>query len=501
MRQKIEFNDVTLRDGHQSTAATRMTTPQAMRVLPILADAGYRTLELWGGAVLDSCIRFLKEDPWDRLELFRKTLPDSVKIRALLRGQNLFAYQPYPDDLVITFIKQAIESGVGHMRIFDALNDWRNLQMPVLATKAYGAINETAISYTTSPVHSVEYFLRFAKKLDLEGADTIAIKDMTGLLYPSAAVRLFKGLKQQTDKPVVLHCHTTTGVALLNAILAMKYGIDSIDTAITPFAGSSSLPPVEVLIVFAEEMGIDFGLDKNAVLRAQQELFPIHAELNSYINKYGKYYQPVHYDDVDRKMVSQVLTLIDKGDPYDLESAINITRSLLKSLNYPDSDDRIFESQIPGGMISNLNNQLKEMGRLDMLSEVMKEIPAVRKDAGYVPLVTPTSQIVGSQAAFNLMYGNYEVISEEFAMLLRGEFGRTPAPVNQELLKRVIRSDDDIRKFRPASYLSPVLENPCFEPHVRSLKDRLLYLMFGPSADKFLREKYRENGDSVVLPI
>ena len=489
MTQKINFIDVTLRDGQQSITATRMTTSQAMRVLNMIDRAGFPCLELWGGAVLDSCLRYLDEDPWQRLETFRDALGGGKKIRALLRGQNLFGYQPQPDDLVMAFIKQSVESGVGVMRMFDALNDFRNLQVPLVASKAYGTKVEACISYTVSPVHTIQHFVEQAALLQEEGADQIAIKDMAGLLYPTEAVELFRGLKKAVSVPLVLHCHSTTGVALLNAVIAMHAGLEYIDTCITPFAGGSSLPPVEVLILFAQEMGLEHGLDTELVLQIQEELFRIYAELKNYSSYNGSFYRPVHYSDVDRHLVLQIIRLVDQGSDAAIEEALRLSRLLMQSLHYPDYDDRIFTSQIPGGMLSNLQSQLKEVGHPELLPAVMEAIPQVRKDAGYVPLVTPTSQIIGAQAVFNLLFGLYEMVSEEFKMLLRGEFGRTPGPVNPEVLNKVLAPTDKLIKYRPAAYLDPVLEDSCRLPFVKTHKDLLLHLGFGQAADGFLKAR------------
>lgn len=486
-----QFVDVTLRDGHQSLAATRMTTPQAMRVLPMINDAGFAALELWGGATLDSCIRFLNEDPWERLDTFKKALGGGEKIRALLRGQNLFGYQPGADDLVISFVREAVESGVGIMRIFDALNDERNLQISILATKAYGGKVEGALSYTTSPVHTTEYFVDFAKKLEAMGADQLAVKDMAGLLYPTDAFDLFKALKATTSLPITMHSHSTTGVAELNAVIALQQGLDYIDTAITPFAGGTSHPPIEVMIVFAEEMGIDPGLDKGLILKAQAELFKIFEELKAVIPQYGKFWRPIRYEDVDRKQVNQIIELVAKQDKAAIEQAIPLMRNLLLELGYPKFDDKIFEAQVPGGMLSNLHNQLKEMGQLEAMDKVLAEIPSVRADAGYVPLVTPTSQIIGSQAAFNvIMGGRYKLVSDPFRMILKGEFGRTPAPCNPEVVQLVLGGNEQPLKYRAASYLTPVMEDEYDLPFVKTHKDLLLYLLFKQSAETFLRKKY-----------
>ena len=488
----IQFSDVTLRDGQQSVAATRMSTPQAMRVLPMLKEAGYEELETWGGAVPDSCVRFLNEDPWERLETYRAALGGGEKMRALLRGQNLFAYQPYPDDMVIAIIKQAIRSGVGNMRIFDALNDWRNLQIPILTSKAYGACVDAAICYTVSPVHTPQYYVDTVRRFEEEGADRITIKDIAGLLYPTDALKLFRAVKSAVNLPVTFHGHATTGVALLNAVIAMQTGIDRIDCAVTPFAGGPSLPPVELLIVFAEEMGIQHALDKDLILRIQAELFQILAELAGSSPYYGKYFQPFSYDDVDRAKVNQIIRLVEQETPEAVERAIPLARALLQDLHFPPHDDRLFTSQIPGGMLSNLVSQLKQMGQENILDQVMKEIPQVRADLGYVTLVTPTSQIIGSQAAFNVITGQrYAILSNETKMLLRGEFGRPPAPFNPELVKRALEEGEKQILYRPASYLEPVMEKEYNLPFVRSHKDLLLHLMLGVSADEFLERKYQ----------
>jgi len=493
MSKTIRFTDLTIRDGQQSLAATRMSTEQALRVLPMIDKAGYQSMELWGGATLDSSIRFLNEDPFARLEKFRDTLGGPQKIQALLRGQNLFAYQPYPDDLVIAFIKQAVASGIGIMRIFDALNDFRNLQLPMLAVKAYGAKAELALSYTTSPIHTTEYFINYAELLQEQGADQIAIKDMSGILYPTDCYNLIKGLKKNITVPLILHTHSTAGVSLLNCVIGMALGVDSIDCAITPFAGGSSHTPVEVLIVFAEEMGLECGLDKALILKIQKELFKIFDELAKFIPYAGKFYKPVDYKDVDRKKVNQVINLLKKGGEENIEKALPISRDILKELSYPNFDDEIFKSQIPGGMYTNLVNQLKELGSPDpeILKKTLAEVPSVRADAGYVPLVTPTSQIIGSQAAFNVMFGErYSFVSNEFRMIMKGEFGKTPGPCNPEVVQKVLGNTDEPLKYRAASYLHPILEDPLDLPYVKTHKDRLLHHMLGNAADDFLKKKY-----------
>ena len=488
--KRVQFADLTLRDGQQSLAATRMTTPQALSVLETIKHAGYSALELWGGATLDSCVRYLNEDPWERLDAFHEVLQAPEQFRVLLRGQNLFAYQPFPDDLVIDFVKQAVHSGAGLVRIFDALNDWRNLQIAMLAIKAYGGRAEAALSYTVSPIHTTDYFVSLALKLEDEGADQIAIKDMAGLLTPASAVGLFRRLKTDLRIPVTFHSHTTTGVATLNAVIGMVEGIDCIDSAITPFAGGTSHPPIEVLIVFAEALDLDHGLDTALILEAQARLFDIFETLKPFIPTENQTHRPVSFADIDRSQVDQILELVHRGLPQDLTEALDRMRRLLTSLGYPARDDEIFDAQIPGGMLSNLHSQLKEMGQLNRLDDILAEVPLVRADVGYVPLVTPTSQIVGSQATFNVMVGRYRMVSNEFRMLLRGEFGRMPAPPNPDVVRAVLGPTEEPLRYRPASYLLPVLEDTYDLPYVKTHRDLLLHLMLKQPADEFLKRKY-----------
>ncbi|MBN2006664.1 MAG: oxaloacetate decarboxylase subunit alpha [Anaerolineae bacterium] len=499
MAKRVDFVDLTLRDGQQSIAATRMTTQQALEVLSMLNDAGFAAMELWGGAVLDSCVRFLNEDPWERLDRFAQVVGNPHKIRTLLRGQNLFAYQPFSDDLVIAFIKEAVRSGSGLIRIFDALNDIRNMQIAMLAVKAYGGKAEAAISYTTSPVHTTEYFVKLALQLQNEGADQIAIKDMAGLLRPAENAILCRELKRKLRVPVTFHSHTTTGVAVLSAIVAMGAGIDVIDTAITPFAGGTSHPPIELMVTFAEALGIRHTINKKLILKIQERLFKIYEELRPHIPAYAPR-RPIQYKDIDRARVRTIARYVEKGDPDQYPEALQQMHALMRDLGYPESKDQVFESQIPGGMYSNLQSQLQAMGKLDMLDKILEEVPAVRADVGYVPLVTPTSQIVGSQATFNVMMGRYAIVSNEFKMLLRGEFGRLPAPPNPQVLAQALGPGEEPLRYRPASYLSPVLEDRYNLPFVRTPRDLLLHLMLKQPADEFLKRKYDVAGQPVAKP-
>jgi pyruvate/oxaloacetate carboxyltransferase len=478
-----------------------MTTPQALSVLELIRDAGYASLELWGGATLDSAVRYLDEDPWERLDAFHRVLGKPDHFRMLVRGQNLFAYQPFSDDLVIAFIKEAVHSGAGFVRIFDALNDWRNLQIALLAAKAYDATLEAGLSYTVSPIHTTDYYVHLAQKLVEEGADRIAIKDMAGLLRPNAAIDLFDRLHRAIDVPVTFHSHTTTGVATLNAVLAMMAGLDCIDTAITPFAGGTSHPPIEVIVVFAETLGLDHSLDKEKILRAQTKLFEIYETLRPHIAPNNQTHRPVHYNDVDQRQVDLVLEQLQRGTTDAIAGAVRTMRQLLTTLGYPRHDEEIFQAQIPGGMLSNLQSQLRAMGQLDRLDDILTEVPTVRREVGYVPLVTPTSQIVGSQATFNVLVGRYQMVSNEFRMLLRGEFGRTPEPPDPDLVRAVLGPDETPLRYRPASYLHPVLEEAYGRDglgqngisdrgFIRTDRDLLLHLMLKQPADEFLKRKY-----------
>ncbi len=485
----VAFADLTVRDGQQSLAATRMTKAQALSVVPLIRDVGFTAIEVWGGAVLDSCIRYLNEDPWQRLDAFSSVVPEPTKLRTLLRGQNLFAYQPFPDDLVIAFIKEAVHSGTGLIRIFDALNDWRNLQIALLAIRAYGGTVEAGLSYTVSPIHTTDHYVDLALKLASEGAHRIVVKDMAGLLQPLEALDLFGKLKRTLAIPVVFHSHTTTGFATLNAVIAMQEGADIVDCAITPFAGGPSHPPVEVLVAFAETMGIDHGLDKAALGRAQARLFEIQSQLIDYIAPENRTHRPVDPDQIDRRKVDEILERLARRDRADLMDAVVLMRALMGSLGYPTHDDDMLDAQVPGGMLSNLQSQLRQMGQLDRLDEILEEIPRVRADVGYVPLVTPTSQIVGSQATFNILMGRYAFVSNEFRMLLRGEFGRTPTPPDPEILHLVLGPGNEPLRYRPASYLHPVLEDDHDLPYVRTHRDLLLHLMLKQPADQFLQRR------------
>jgi len=495
-RKSVEFIDTSLRDGHQSLLATRMSTAQALRVLPLLRDAGYSILELWGGATLDAALRFTQDDPFERLVRFREVLGPDVQIRSLCRGQNLFGYAPYPDEVVEAFVKVACRLGNDRVRTFDALNDERNLETAVRATRAAGSHAEVALSYTTSPVHDLEHFLRFAGAAVELGADSLAIKDMAGLLHPMVAWELIEGLKGRfPDKPITLHTQTTNGLANTSAVVGMLAGVDYIDVGHGPLAGGTALPPVELLTYFADALGLETNVDRTAWAPIHSELLAIRQELrdsDAAPDAIGRPWPTTPADSVRRK-IDRALELIQSRDRAQTAEATRIIeQEIMVPQGYPATDARQLEAQIPGGMLSNLHKQLKGQGALDRLPEIIAAVPGVRKDAGWVPLVTPTSQIVGSQAAFNVLTGkHYGHVSKPFANLVMGLYGRTPGPVSPEVLEKCARGRSRYTE-RPASYANPVdlaaLQSK-YAGLIRSETDLMLMALFTLPAQAFLQHR------------
>ena len=406
-KNPVKIVDTVLRDGHQSLAATRMRLSDMIPVLEQLDNVGYWSLEAWGGATFDSCLRFLNEDPWERLRFLRKHLV-KTPIQMLLRGQNILGYNHYADDVVTEFVNRAVDNGVRVIRIFDALNDVRNLEVSMRAAKQAGAHVEGSFVYTISPFHTTESFLKVARDLVAMGADSICIKDMAGLLAPYDAYNLIKALKAEISLPIHLHTHYTSGMASMTYLKAIEAGVDIVDCALSPFAMGSSQPATEALVAALEGHERDTGIKK-------ENLYPI----------------ADHFRAVKKKL----------SDDFKLNTAIDI-------------DTKVLAFQIPGGMLSNLLNQMKEQGMEDKYPELLEEMPRVRADLGYPSLVTPTSQIVGSMAAFNVMLGRYKMVPREVKDLARGKYGRTPAPIDPEILK-VIVGDEPIINHRPADDIPP----------------------------------------------
>lgn len=406
----VKIVETVLRDGHQSLAATRMRMSDMLPILEQLDDIGFWALEAWGGATFDSCLRFLNEDPWERLRTLRRHLP-KTPIQMLLRGQNVLGYNHYADDVVREFVNRSVDNGVRVIRIFDALNDVRNLEVSMRAAKQAGAHVEGAFVYTISPYHTNDTFLQVARDLVSLGADSVCIKDMAGLLAPYDAYELVKKLKSEITVPIHLHTHYTSGMASMTYLKAIEAGVDIVDCALSPFAMGTSQPATEALIAALEGHERDTGLKKEA-------LYPI----------------ADHFRTVKKQL----------AETFKLNTAMDI-------------DTKVLTFQIPGGMLSNLLNQLKEQGMADKYPELLEEMPRVRADLGYPSLVTPTSQIIGSMAAFNVMLGRYKVVPREIKDLARGKYGRTPAPIDPELLKTII-GDDPVITHRPADDIAPQMD-------------------------------------------
>lgn len=445
--KKLYITDTILRDAHQSQAATRMRIEDMLPALEKLDAAGYWSLECWGGATFDACMRFLGEDPWERLRTLKKHMPNT-KLQMLLRGQNILGYKHYADDVVDMFVKKSIENGIDVIRIFDALNDTRNMEQAMKSCKKYGGICEAAMSYTVSPVHNEDYFVELAKTLEKMGADVICIKDMANLLLPYNAYSLVKKLKENISVPIHLHTHNTTGTGDMTYLMAAQAGVDIVDCALSPFANGTSNPSSEALVATLQGTERDTGLD---------------------LAKLGDI--AAHFRKVADRMKAEGIL-----DP--------------KVLNV---DTKTLIYQVPGGMLSNLLSQLKQANAEDKYYDVLAEVPKVRKDFGYPPLVTPTSQIVGTQAVLNVLSGErYKMITKESKGLLRGEYGRLPAPVNEEVRKKAI-GDDKVITCRPADLIEPELKTYADEMKAKGLgkceEDVLSYALFPQVAEKFLAER------------
>ena len=453
----LYITDTILRDAHQSQAATRMRIEDMLPALERLDKIGYWSVECWGGATFDSCMRFLNEDPWERLRTIKKHMPNT-KLQMLFRGQNILGYKHYADDVVDMFVKKSIENGIDVIRIFDALNDPRNLEQAIKSCKEYGGICEPAISYTVSPVHNEEYFVNLAKTLENMGADVICIKDMANLLLPYDAYSLVKKLKESVKVPIHLHTHNTTGTGDMTYLMASQAGVDIVDTALSPFANGTANPATEALVATLQGTERDTGLDLEKLSDVA-----------------------VHFREVANKMKAEGIL-----DP----KVLNVDA---KTLLY----------QVPGGMLSNTISQLKQAGKEDKYYDVLAEVPRVRKDFGYPPLVTPTSQIVGTQAVMNVISGErYKMVPKESKALLRGEYGKLPAPVNEEVRKKAI-GDDKVITCRPADLLEPELEKYAAEMKEKgigkSYEDVLSYALFPQVAEKFfaVRDKAPEEEPAV----
>ncbi|MBR3967360.1 MAG: oxaloacetate decarboxylase subunit alpha [Clostridia bacterium] len=457
---KVKITETVLRDSHQSLIATRMTTEEMLPILGQLDKIGYHSLEAWGGATFDACLRFLNEDPWQRLRTIRDNVKNT-KLQMLFRGQNILGYRHYSDDVVEYFVQKSIANGIDILRIFDALNDPRNLKTAIDATKKEGGHVQAAVSYTTDPkdapvkFYTLDYYAKYAKQLEEMGADSICIKDMAGLLLPYDAYDLVKALKETVKIPIQLHTHYTAGVASMTAVKAIEAGVDIVDTAISPMAQGTSQMPTESLVASLAGTEFDTGLDLN--------------ELNV-VTK--------HFTALREKYLGDSLM-----DPKVMKVNVN---ALI--------------NQVPGGMLSNLVSQLKQAGKSDMLDAVLEEIPRVRADSGNPPLVTPSSQIVGTQAVFNVLFGErYKTVTKEFKALIKGEYGRTPMELDPAFVKKILGDEERITS-RPADALKPELDElreKCAQ-YIEQDEDVLSYALFEQVAEKFFeyRKAHKYNIDA-----
>ena len=441
MNRMINITETVLRDGHQSLMATRLSTEDMMPIIKELDEAGYYSLEMWGGATFDSCLRYLDEDPWERLRLIRKNVKNT-KLQMLLRGQNLLGYKHYSNDVVDIFIKKSIENGIDIIRVFDALNDYSNLISSINSIKKYGGTAQAAIVYTTSPVHTIEYYVDLAKKLEVMGADSICIKDMSGILLPNDTYDLVKALKENLTVSVHIHTHCTAGLAEMNYMKAVEAGVDGIDTAISPFSKGTSQPPTESMAASLKNIGYDTNLNFDK------------------LNKIADYFTGIR-------------------EKY-IESGIFNLKML-------DTDIKTLVYQVPGGMLSNLMFQLKQQGMSDRFNEVLEEVPNIRKDLGYPPLVTPMSQMVGTQAVFNVMLKErYKMVPNEIKDYVLGRYGNPPVPID-ESVKTIVLKNHVYEDVSVKSYMQ-------FKKEINGLalteEDVLSYALFPDVARKFLENRW-----------
>lgn len=453
---KVQFTETVLRDANQSLIATRLPIEKFEGILGTMDQAGYYSVECWGGATFDSCLRFLNEDPWERLRRIRAAMPNT-KLQMLLRGQNLLGYKHYPDDVVRKFVERSVANGIDIIRIFDALNDMRNIKVAVEETIKQGAIASGAISYTTSPVHTLANFVQVGKEMKEMGCSTICIKDMAGVMGPQEAYDLVSALKDAIDLPVVLHTHCTTGLAYMTALKAVEAGVDILDTATSTFSGGTSQPATETLAYALKQLGYEVDLNTDV------------------LKQINDFFKPVFADFVKSGTLKA------------------------KSLS---TDTNALSYKVPGGMLSNLLSQLEQQNALDRLEEVLAETPKVREDLGYPPLVTPMSQMVGVQATSNVLYGRYVNVGKEVKAYLRGEYGRAPGKINEELKKKVLGDEQPIT-CRFADTLEPQFEKTKAElvGIAKNDDDVLSYIAFPQVAERFFAARKEREEKKVSYTI
>ncbi len=445
MAKPVKITETILRDAHQSLIATRMTTEEMLPIVEKLDKVGYHSLEAWGGATFDSCLRFLNEDPWERLRKI-KDKAKNTKLQMLFRGQNILGYRHYADDVVDYFVKKSVDNGIDILRIFDALNDPRNLEAAIKAANQAKAHVQATVCYTISPVHNIESFVKLAKQLEEMGADSICIKDMAALLLPYTAYDLVKAMKEEIKIPIQLHTHYTSGEASMTYLKAIEAGIDVIDCAMSPLALGTSQPATEPMVAALQGTEYDTGLDLDL------------------LSEIADYFRPLREEYLKSGLMDPKVMGVD-----------------VNTLRY----------QVPGGMLSNLVSQLKQQGQEGKFMDVLKEVPRVREDLGFPPLVTPSSQIVGTQAVLNVLMGErYKMITKETKGIVRGEYGQTPVPISDEIVKKVIGDEERIT-CRPADKLEPEIDKLREEikDYVEQDEDVLSYALFGPVAMKYFEHR------------
>ncbi len=493
---KIELVDITLRDGQQSLLATRMSTDQILRLMPLILDTGMRTMEVWGGATLDSAMRYLDEDPFERLrKMADEAGPSGCKLRALSRGQNLFGYDPYPDDIVRDFNRETVKTGISIMRIFDALNYIPNFKAALEGTREAGGLFDGAICYTTGDPYDIDHFVGKALELQKLGADMISDKDMAGLKEPSIAWKYYTTLKEKLDVPVVSHTHCTPGFGHISAVIAMLAGVDMIDTCFLPLAGGSSHPSIELLTVFAELLDIETGLDLSP-----EKIEPLHDELRKVIGEVEEEFSLSTHEttwpgmDTLAPMAEEVLQCLSEGRTKDANEIVHEMEMLC---GFPPPNEEVEKAQIPGGMYSNFTTQLAKDGKSDCLSAALDAVQSVRKKAGWCPLVTPTSQIIGVKAYLETL--GKDVNPVQYENLIAGYYGETPFPIDDDYREKICGFRDE-RRYDSSEFdrQIPTLKGTDI-PLARTPREKLLYYLFPDSSGKTFLEKRRQEEWAAIV--
>lgn len=454
-RHSVKITETVLRDAHQSLMATRMPFSDMEPILPVLDKVGYASLECWGGATFDACIRFLNENPWERLRKIKKLVPNTP-LQMLLRGQNLLGYRHYADDVVEKFVEKAAINGIDIFRIFDALNDLRNIQKSIEVVQKYGKEAQVAIAYTTSPIHTVEYYVELSKQIQEIGADSICVKDMAGVLTPKDGYRLVKAIKEQVELPVIVHTHATSGLSQITLQRVVEAGADRIDTAISPLSEGTSQPATESMMMSLEEAGYSTGLDKEK------------------LEEVANYFRGLRNKYIESKLIDPKMLM---------------------------PDPRALIYQVPGGMLSNMYSQLKQTGLESKYEEVLAEVPKVRKELGYPPLVTPLSQMVGTQATMNIIMGErYKMVSKEVKNYLIGKYGKFPVDVDEDFRQSLV-GDEKVIDYRPADDLEDEFDRLTEEigDLSKSDEDTLIYALFPEVGKDFLKNYYNPKPDTVKI--